>query len=212
MNRRRSPPVRDQGKSAFSQILDNLIDATPGALGAVLVDNLGEPVDYAGFLDPFDIKIAGACLQLELRKASDTLASACGATQQIVVRARKRSFIARNLLEGYMLVMVLSRCAGFGISPRAISQAELALKKEAGWELPKGQERWALAHVEAEAKNRRRPARVHLEGHWQAIEIMGSVVGLAKGEHGYRVRTVTGTELTLVRERLGRWFADDSVE
>ena len=41
---------------------------------------------------------------------------------------------------------------------------------------------------------------------------MGAVVGLAPRERGFRVRLPSGHEMMLVRERLGRWFADEHVE
>ena len=149
MGRRRRPaPARDQLWSPFARILQNLIDATPGALGAVLVDDYGECVDYAGVLDPYDIKIAGAHMQLELRLAGDRLESAMGRPMQLIVRARKKSFVVRNLLDGYTIAVVLGRCAGFGISERAIAQAEFDLRAEAGWDPPRGQVRWVHAVVE----------------------------------------------------------------
>ena len=41
---------------------------------------------------------------------------------------------------------------------------------------------------------------------------MGALVGLAPRENGFRVRLPSGAEMMLVRERLGRWFADEHVE
>jgi hypothetical protein len=41
---------------------------------------------------------------------------------------------------------------------------------------------------------------------------MGQMVGLRPREKGFRVRLPSGAEMLLVRERLGRWFADERVE
>ena len=41
---------------------------------------------------------------------------------------------------------------------------------------------------------------------------MGAVVGLAPRERGFRVRLQSGAEMMLVRERLGRWFADEHLD
>jgi hypothetical protein len=41
---------------------------------------------------------------------------------------------------------------------------------------------------------------------------MGSVLGLAPREKGFRVRLPSGAEMMLVRERLGGWFADERVD
>jgi hypothetical protein len=209
---RRKALIREQDWSTFAQILQNLIEATPGALGAVLVDSLGEAVDYAGVIEPFEVKVAGAHLQLEFRKTCEGLGAAFGAVRQITVRAGQRSFVARDLIEGYMVVVVMGRCAGFGISRRAIAQAEHDLRAEAGWTAPKNEERWVHARVEASPENRRRPKRVYLVDAWHDVQVIGSVMGLAKGERGYRVRTESGAEITLIRERLGKWFADTQLE
>ncbi|MBI5538047.1 MAG: hypothetical protein HY898_35325 [Deltaproteobacteria bacterium] len=212
MTKRRTVKTRDQDWSTFAQILQNLIEATPGALGAVLVDCLGEAVDYAGVIEAFDIKVAGAHIQLEFRKANEGLAAAFGPVRQLTVRASSRSYVARDLADGYMVVVVMGRCAGFGISPRAIAQAEWDLRTEAGWAIPAGEERWVHARVEANPADRRRPKRVYLEDAWHEVQVIGSLVGLGRGERGYRVRTDSGAEITLVRERLGKWFADTVLE
>jgi hypothetical protein len=39
------------------------------------------------------------------------------------------------------------------------------------------------------------------------VEVLG-VYGAEKGNLGFRARLDSGAELTLVRERLGRWYAD----
>jgi hypothetical protein len=38
---------------------------------------------------------------------------------------------------------------------------------------------------------------------------MGCMVGLKPREKGFRVRLPSGAEMLLVRERPGRWFADE---
>lgn len=212
MRRQRAPAKRDQDWSTFARILQNLIEATPGALGAVFVDGEGESVDYAGSLDAFDIRVAGAQLQLEFRKAREGLVGAFGELRQVTIRARSRSYVAHQLPEGYLLVMVMGRCAGFGVSPRAIAQAEFDLRAEGGWQPPKGQERWVHARVQATDYDRRRPGRVFLGESWHDVQVIGRVAGLMRGERGFRVRTEDGAEMTLVRERLGRWYADIVLE
>jgi hypothetical protein len=212
MRRTRKAAHRDQDASSFARILQNLIDATPGALGAVFVDGTGESVDYAGSLDAFDVRVAGAHMQLEFRKAREGLPVSFGELQQITVRARHRSYVIRQLPEGYMVIMVMGRCAGFGVSPRAIAQAEFDLRAEGGWQPPKGEERWVHARVQATDYDRRRPGRVFLGDSWHDVQVIGRVAGLMRGERGYRVRTEDGAEMTLVRERLGRWYADIVLE
>lgn len=212
MAKRRTEVGREQDLSGFTRILQNFLDATPGALGAVLVDDYGLAVDYAGGLEAFDVKVAGAHMQLELRKAGSELPEGWGPVQQVIVRAARRSYVARTLQEGYVLVVVMCRGAGYGISERAVAQVEFDLRAEGGWTPPKGVERWVHARVEPLSDDRRRPRRVLLDGKWHDLQVIGSVVGLARGERGYRVRLDTGAEFTLVRERLGRWYTDTQLQ
>jgi hypothetical protein len=62
----RDLPERLQERSVFTQILDRLVRLSPGAVGAALADREGECVDYAGFVDPFEIKVAAAHWQIVL--------------------------------------------------------------------------------------------------------------------------------------------------
>lgn len=205
---RRELPERDQEPTGFTQILQNLLDALPGAAGAALVDEWGECVDYAGVLEPYEIRVAAAHMQLELRKADEGLHDRLGEVGAVTVCAHKRTFIAHALLDGYILILVFTGGAPLRVSSRAVAQAEYDIRLEGGWEPPPEMERWVHLQVDARPHDRWRPRRVMLADAWQKIDVIGAVVGLAEGERGFRVRTEGGAEMTLVRERLGHWYAD----
>lgn len=200
----RLPGVRDMEKSAFAQILADLLARIPGAFACALVDELGETVDYAGAGDPFDVKVAAAHLGIlfnELRQIS-----ALGEPNTLVIRGEKRSLVGRRLPEGYALVVLLRRRAGFAPSSRAFSACERALASEAGWP---GSATQAWFPVEVAVDGRGRPVTVGLPP--LASVVLGAVVGLAPREKGFRVRLETGSEVTLVREPGRIWYADESV-
>lgn len=207
-----SAPPRDQEPSTFTTILERLLAATPGSLGAVLVDSEGEAVDYAGRLEPFELKVAAAHWQIalgEIREAAPML----GPMRQITVRARGRSYLVRSVQERYAVVVVLHRHAAFAVSERALQEADTRLSLEAGWPVPRHASRWFGVEVETgrRGRERKRPLRLRVANRWQPVEVVGAVVGLAPSERGFLVRLPSGAEMLLVRERLGRWFADEHV-
>jgi hypothetical protein len=212
MNRpRRSLAIRDQAVSAFSGALMRLCDATCSP-GAAFVDSEGETVDYAGCLEPYEIRVVAAELRLVLAVLVEqrTLA-ASGA--EILYRGTKRSFAVFAMSDGYALVVESPRTS-LGLSFRAVSEALRALAQEAGLPLCSSiantRERWNRVEVKWDAQ-KRRPAHIWLGGTWKPLEVFGRFRESEPGNRtmGFRARTVDGSELTLVREPLGIWYVDD---
>jgi hypothetical protein len=207
---RRIAPPRDQSTSTFTEILERLLTATPGAEAVALVDFEGETVDYAGRLDTFDLKIAAAHWQIVLAETAET--PAIGAIRQITLRARGRGYVARRVDESYAVLVVLHRRAAFAVSERALIEVQARLSIEAGWTAPSPESCWYHVAVEPEPHDRTRPSRMRVDGRWHPVEVMGTVCGLAPRERGFRIRLPSGAEMTLVRERLGGWFADERID
>jgi hypothetical protein len=209
--RARTMAVRDQRASTFSAVLLRLCDAV-GAKGAALVDAEGETVDYAGAIDPFDIKVAAAewCVVLALLRESKM--PGFPETEELALRGGKKSFSVHVLSDGYALVLQLLPHA-FAVSRRALHEAVRELCTEAGLDVPRGlrreSERWRRVDVRCEPPDVRRPRAVWVSGAWCALEVLGRWADdLGRGDVGYRARLPSGAELTLVRERLGRWYVD----
>ncbi len=196
--------------TSFARILHDLIARLPGAYACALVDLGGETVDYAGVVQPFDVKVAAAHMRIILNDLDGL--GALGKSRWVVLRGERRSFVARQLPEGYALVVMLRRRAGFTASARAYAACEHALAAEAGWSPPKDVAPWFA--VEVEVDRRGRPNRVDAGPTASAVvvEVFGAVVGLARGERGFRARTAMGGELTLVREPGNTWYADENLE
>ncbi|MBK8254625.1 MAG: hypothetical protein IPK82_18395 [Polyangiaceae bacterium] len=204
---RRARPVRDQAPSPFTEILDRLVVTTPGARGAALVDFEGETVDYAGWVDPYELKVAAATWLIALAEVAVTSFSSF---TQIVVRAARSSFVLRRINNDYALVFVLHARAAFAVSDRALAEAEAALAREAGW--PRGgRAAWFGVSVRTDPGVEHRPQSLLVADIWQPVEVMGALVGLRDRERGYRVRLHSGAEMMLIRERNGMWFADEPV-
>jgi hypothetical protein len=171
--RRSTLPPRDQEASAFSAILMRLCEATR-ATGVALVDQSGETVDYAGYRDPFTLRVMAAEWQIVLDAARDIPRPGFADVTAITVRAGRASYAVVAMTEGYALVLELPR-HGFALSRRAVIEAAHAIEREA--ELPpsheKGTERWSRVEVQTVPGDRFRPAAVWLDGAWQPVTVLG---------------------------------------
>ncbi|HVU03251.1 MAG TPA: hypothetical protein VHE30_15930 [Polyangiaceae bacterium] len=211
--RRRRIAVRDQRASEFSAVLLRLCDAA-SAIGAALVDAEGETVDYAGAIDPFDIKVAAAEWVIILAMLREAKSVLFRGTEEILLRGTKKSFFIQPLVDGYAVVVQLSPHA-FSVSRRAVHEAIRDLCREAGFSLPptllRDRELWRRVDIRTEA-GARRPSAIWVAGGWTALEVLGRFTqGLDRGDVGFRARLPTGAEVNLVRERLGRWYTDTDI-
>jgi hypothetical protein len=197
----------------FSVILADLIGRIPGAYAAALVDVYGETVDYAGTIEPFDVKIAAAHMRIVLSQVDSF--GKLGEVRSLVIRAATTSFVVRKLPIGYAVALLLRKRAGFTASERAFAVCERLLAVEAGWPCFGSKPRWYPVDVAVDRRDR--PTNIGPTGirrlgqRMQRVEVIGSVVGLRPHEKGFRVRTEVGEELTLVREARRCWYADEVV-
>ena len=213
MRRRRLGAARDQGDTPFSVILKRLCDDS-GALAAALVDAEGETVDYAGVLEPYDIKVMAAEWRIVLAVVEESPAPLFLRVSSISVRAKGRSYLIEAMPDGYAIALRLPRHS-FNVSRRALSQAVRELGSEASIELPeaRAQVHWARVHVRTpDADDKLRPDAILLGDRWSPITILGRYQArdLLRSERGYLARLVTGAEVFLVREPLGIWFIDSA--
>jgi hypothetical protein len=207
--RRRAAFARDQHESAFASILAGLVERVPGARAAAFVDRQGETVDYAGSLDPFGVRLAAAHWRIVLDDANQQ--PSLSAVRWLAVRAGRVSYLLQDLPDGYALVVVLARAAGFSGWRRAVASCVLALGEEAGWTSTGA--RWFPVDVVADPRRRPRALRPAADAAPRPIEILGAVAGgLARRERAWRVRLDTGIEATLVREPGGVWYSDEQLE
>jgi len=210
-SRRKGPrsPVyeRDQNPTAFSKILDELCRRT-SARGAALVDAEGETVDYGGILAPFDVRVLAAELRLLQQHLGE--AAVLGSAYELVIRARKKSFLVQVLPDGYALVLELPRRAS-RVSERALSVCIRRLCAEAGFEPPRRfAGGWREIEVQELPGGSRRPTGAVVDGVQASLIVLGRLAPLiVTRERGFRVRLGTGQEGNLVREPLGRWYLEE---
>lgn len=168
-------------------------------------------MDYAGRMDPYDIRVAAAEWRLVLDLVLARRALRLAQTREMVVRADRASFSAVPLGEGYALITRLpARC--FAVSPRALTEVVRDLCREGGISTPAAWKdaRWSWVKVRMASGPARRPLEVWHGGRWCRLEILGRYASedLGHGEIGFRARLEVGSDLTLVREPPGVWYAD----
>lgn len=191
-------------ESPFARILAALVSRVPGAYAAALVDHEGETVDYAGHVDPFDVRVAAAHLRILLVQCEEL--TFWGRPQTLTIRGAKKSSVLRALPDGYALVVMMRRRAGFARTDRAFSVCERALAREANWPISDLARGWVAADVVCD--DRGRPISVIDDERTYPVEVLGTFGG-ARQERGFRVRTEDGNEITLVREPGWCWYADE---
>ncbi|MEP7053167.1 MAG: hypothetical protein ABJB12_22570 [Pseudomonadota bacterium] len=203
---------RDQEASPFSAILWRLCEGC-SAHAAALVDKEGETVDYAGRISPYEIRVAAAELRLVLAFTRTADVPGFSDVHDIRIRTGTRSYAILGLGDGYAIVLELLRHST-SVSRRAVLQAIRELESEAGIQsvLRPGGARWSRVRIRPSPQNPRRPHAIWLEGSWHGVTVLGRYRSddLAPREHGYLARLPNGAELSLVREPLGFWFADDA--
>ena len=200
--------VRIEHETGFTAILGRMLAATPGAIGAALVDAEGEAVDYSGAtIDPFELKVAAAHFRIVLQELEQgKLTDVGGVPRRLSILTSKRMFVIDCLPDGYALLSVLHRTAAFGHADRALDAALHDLYREAGWNAPPGVLRWQELQVKCDTKDR--PSAIRIDVGWRPVKVIGKVVaGLQRGEVGFRVG-VSEVEVTLVRGLDDRWYGD----
>ena len=215
ITRRRTLVPRDQAASAFSSALLRLCEDT-GARAAALVDPEGETVDYAGALDPFDIKVTAAEWRLVLSLLGQTRVREWAKTHEMFIRAQSCSYALIALDAGYAIVLQLSRhCSS--LSTRALGEAVLDISREAGLGIPShftALERWRRVAVRSTKDDPKRPRWVWHGGSWREVTVLGIYRDrdFQRRDLGFRAQLANGAEFFLVREPLGHWYADGVAE
>ncbi len=211
--------IRDANESPFAAILEQLLRGLPGAYASAFVDDEGECVEYAGAVDAFHVKVAAAHFRVALEALNETRAA--GRASWFLVRGTKESALVYRLADLYALVVLFSRGGGFARTPRALAAALRQISEEGGFAYQG--ERWYPARFTLDANHR--PTVWHCQSSGlgtgirareaspavraERVEVVGSVMGLGRGERGYRLRLETGAEVTAVQEVSRVWYTDD---
>lgn len=116
---------------SFKRLLSTLVEAVPGASGAILADWEGEAVEQHCQGDPFEMKVTAAHwgILLSLLKGLQEQ-YATGLVQHGVITTDEQHVIVGAIGEEYTLVMTMSRDALPLLALRNFMETARLLKKE----------------------------------------------------------------------------------
>ncbi len=99
----------------FAEILEELVQAAPGAAAAILCDDEGEYVELVcNGVDAYDVKLAGA-------QFSPLLAQ-LGHPRELLVRASDATYLIQCIADGYYVLLWLSPRASTSRSARVLRE------------------------------------------------------------------------------------------
>lgn len=115
----------------FKRILQELVENTPGASGAILADWEGEAVEQFCSYDDFELKIIGAHKGIILNLIKDLHAAiAAGNPNEALITTESLHVVIGPIGQDYSLVMTLERDAIAGRALYCFKEAVKVLYKE----------------------------------------------------------------------------------
>jgi predicted regulator of Ras-like GTPase activity (Roadblock/LC7/MglB family) len=123
--------LREQERTAFTTLLEEMVVGCPGTIAAIFSDAEGEAVDYCTFLDVFDTQITGAqwgSIVAGIRALVGKMG--LGELDAVHVRGTDRDFLIQLVGEGYYLTLVLNQGVGWGHALTRARDLARALKDE----------------------------------------------------------------------------------
>jgi hypothetical protein len=180
----------------------------PFARGAAVFDFEGETVDYAGIVDPYELKVAAATFQIMLNEAR-SLSLGIG-LRSVNANLRKSSYLVHVLDDGYSLLVILRTLGTHCVSDRLLREVRARLLVEAGLD---DATPVAWHRVDARTSPRGKPTAIRdpSASEWVPVDVLGSFTA-GPEERGFRIHTATGSEINLVGERVGLWFIDEKLD
>ncbi len=90
----------------FKNLLQEMLDQLPGAVGAIIADWEGEAVDQVSRLDDFDIKVLGAHKGIVLSRLREALQRLDGGDlEEVLIHFEQGKTLITPINEDYFLVL-----------------------------------------------------------------------------------------------------------
>jgi len=115
----------------FKGILQNLVERTPGATGAILADWEGESVEHFSLYDDYELKIIGAHKGIILNRVRELQqGGVAGEPREVLLSTDRAHIITGAIGKDYSLVMTLDSDAVVGRALYHFRQSVVELAKE----------------------------------------------------------------------------------
>lgn len=115
----------------FLRILKTLVDSTPLAIGAIVVDWEGEAVQEYCHCDPYEIRFCGAHQGIILNRLKEMHSlGRRGAIEEVVVTTSGSQLLIGCIDKEYALAMQTGRDSPLGLTMRHFRSAIRQLQKE----------------------------------------------------------------------------------
>ena len=119
-----------EGVSEFGRMLAQLVRRVPGALGAVLSDDLGDAVDFAyrpNGLSEVDIQLCGAQIGQFIERLARGSWAREHPIEHVLVECDRGSLLFGRVTPGYIVSLRLDRSANLGLARRHFQKTHRAL-------------------------------------------------------------------------------------
>ena len=95
---------------SFKEVLTRIVEATPGGIGAVLVDDEGEAIDLFTKGDSFETKLAGAHNGIILGLIEDVIARNGNRDkmEELSIRSDRYIYSMISVIDGIFVVLIQS--------------------------------------------------------------------------------------------------------
>ena len=115
----------------FKGLLTSLVEAVPGASGAILADWEGEAVEQYTHGDPFEMKVTAAHWGIHLTRLKGLHGKyATGMVQQSVISTDEQHVIVGAIGDDYAMVMTMDRNALPLLALHSFRETAVLLEKE----------------------------------------------------------------------------------
>jgi predicted regulator of Ras-like GTPase activity (Roadblock/LC7/MglB family) len=117
--------------SAFADILKQMVDRVPGAVGAIFADWEGEAVDQYAHIPPIEIQLVGAHWGVILSQCHQRLTRhGLGPVDELLIEGERAIILVRSVTERYFVVLAVRRDAHLATARRELLRSANTLLGE----------------------------------------------------------------------------------